>query len=83
MLFRSEERGRIALDLKNIIAGMELLSALDTGDLPDSDLPGNNSRPFVNDLRKDEVKSSFPREEILGNAPEFGAGAFLVPRTVE
>ena len=78
-----EERGRISGDLEKIIAGMELLSALDTGELPDSDFAGHNRGFALNNLRKDEVKASLSREEILKNAPEARGGAFAVPRAVE
>lgn len=34
-------------------------------------------------LREDTVVASYPREEILQNAPETVDGCFLVPKTVE
>lgn len=37
----------------------------------------------IMELRKDEIVPSYPREEILQNAPETAAGCFLVPKTVD
>ena len=34
-------------------------------------------------LRPDEVKPSFPREEMLKNVPETAAGCLMVPKVVE
>ncbi|MDD2955700.1 MAG: Asp-tRNA(Asn)/Glu-tRNA(Gln) amidotransferase subunit GatC [Oscillospiraceae bacterium] len=34
-------------------------------------------------LRRDEITPSFPREDILKNAPHSQAGCVVVPRTVE
>lgn len=36
-----------------------------------------------NVFRKDEVKPSMPREELLANAPEQKKGCFFVPKVVE
>ena len=36
-----------------------------------------------NVFRKDEMKDSFPREQILKNAPSKEAGCISVPRVVE
>ena len=74
-----EERGRICSDLESIIAGMELLSTLDTSSVKEQNLPLN----LKTALRKDEVMPSFPRGEILKNAPEADEETFIVPRAVE
>ena len=79
IILSNEERGRICADLENIIAGMELLSKLDTSSIPKQDLSLN----LKTDLRKDEVTPSFPRNEILKNAPKANAETFVVPKTVE
>ena len=74
-----EERGRICADLQNILAGMELLAQLDTSGVLEEGLPAS----FLTALRKDEVMASFPRDEILKNAPQANGKSFLVPKTVE
>ena len=80
----NEERQRICADLARIIAGMELLSSLDTTELPISELPlEKKMNDFTTYLRKDEVKISFPRDEILKNAPEANGESFMAPKTVE
>ena len=77
----SEERTRICADLENILAGMELLSKLDTSSVGDQSFSTSGS--FLTELRKDEVMPSFPRSEILKNAPQANGETFLVPKTVE
>ena len=74
-----EERGRICGDLEKILAGMELLSALDPGSIPEQVF----SPSLKTELRKDEPGISFPRCEILKNAPEANGESFVVPKTVE
>ena len=73
-----EERGRIRTDLESIIAGMELLSKLDTGRVSEqvSSISSNTA------LRKDDAIHSFPRDEILKNAPEANGETFVVPTVV-
>ena len=74
-----EERGRISADLESIISGMELLSTLDTSGVPEHVLSLNSKTA----LRKDKVISSFPRDEILKNAPKANGETFVVPKAVE
>ena len=80
----SEERTRICADLENIIAGMELLSKLDTSSVHEQCLPPVFAKNlFLTSLRNDHVEPSFPRSEILKNAPQANSETFLVPKTVE
>ena len=74
-----EERKRICGDLENILAGMELLSQLDTSRVEEETLCIN----MKTDLRKDAVQPSFLRDEILKNAPQANGETFIVPQTVE
>ena len=74
-----EERARIHADLESIIAGMDLLSKLDASSVSEQAA----FLLFKTDLRKDETTFSFPREEILRNAPESNGGTFVVPRAIE
>ena len=78
----AEERGCICADLKSIISGMELLSTLDTGSVKGQAL-NFKADFYVPALRKDEAAPSFPRSEILKNAPEANGETFVVPKTVE
>ena len=89
-----EERDRICTDLKNIIAGMDMLSTLDTSGVSAQTSAANSktntfgtnafgTNAFATELRKDEVTPSFPRDEILKNAPKANGETFVVPKTVE
>ena len=79
-----EERTRICADLENILAGMELLSKLDTSSVIEQSLPPAFAAGLcLTSLRKDEVEPSFPRSEILKNAPLANGETFIVPKTVE
>jgi len=76
----NKERERICADLENIIAGMELLSTLDPQMIfSEQDLSQN----LKTELRKDEVVPSFPRDEILKNAPQTNSKTFIVPKAME
>ena len=74
------ERGRVRADLESIIAGMELLSTLNPQVSSSARLfpPG-----LKTELRKDEVLPSFPRDEILKNAPQTNGETFVVPKAVD
>ena len=62
--------------MENIIQMVENLPDLDTqGSLVD---PTNTM-----ELRKDEVQPSFPRDEMLQNAPYTAAGCILIPKVVD
>lgn len=63
-------------ELSDIVGMVEKLPAL-TGDANLLD-PANTM-----ELRKDEIKPSYPRDEMLKNAPKAAAGCFVVPKTVE
>ncbi|MCI6639617.1 MAG: Asp-tRNA(Asn)/Glu-tRNA(Gln) amidotransferase subunit GatC [Pygmaiobacter massiliensis] len=63
-------------ELSDIVGMVEKLPAL-TGD--GALLDETNTMQ----LREDVVKPSFPREEMLKNAPQSAAGCFVVPKTVE
>lgn len=41
------------------------------------------SAVLISELREDEVKESYTREEILKNAPKQRKGYFVVPKVVE
>lgn len=75
--FSDEELRRITEEMDEIVALMDTVADFSaTGD------------GFVNDavdfenLRPDEVKPSFPREEILANGKENNGTAFVVPKVV-
>jgi len=52
--------------------------------LPDLDTEGSLVDPTdTMELRKDVVQPSFPREEMLKNAPYTAAGCILIPKVVD
>ena len=52
--------------------------------LPDLDTTGSLVDPTdTMELRKDEVQPSFPRDEMLQNAPYIAAGCILIPKVVD
>ena len=52
--------------------------------LPDLDTEGSLVDPTdTMELRKDEVQPSFPRDEMLRNAPYTAAGCILIPKVVD
>ena len=52
--------------------------------LPDLDTEGSLVDPTdTMELRKDEVQPSFPREDMLKNAPYTAAGCILIPKVVD
>lgn len=67
---------KISQDMEAILSMVENLPPLEDGGAllePDNQM----------ELRPDVATPSFPREEILKNAPQTAEGCFLVPRTVE
>lgn len=74
-----EEKTRMTGELEQIIGYMDILNRLDTSKIE----PMSHTFPVKNVLREDEVAPSFPREELLANAPVPDGEAYLVPKTVE
>lgn len=66
-------------ELSEIIDYMEILKTLDTENAEDL----SHVFSITNIMRKDEIKDSLPREEILKNAPVSNGEAFVVPKAVE
>lgn len=74
-----EEKARMAGELEQIIAYMDVLNRLDTAGVE----PMSHVFPIKNVMREDEVAPSAPRAELLANTPAPDEQAFLVPKTVE
>lgn len=62
-----------------IVDYMDILNQLDT----DAIEPLSHIFSITNVMRDDVTAPSYDREEILKNAPEHTAEAFVVPKTVE
>lgn len=74
-----EEKAIFEEQLDRILAYAEKINELDTSDVE----PTSHVITLKNVMRDDEVKGSFPREEIIMNAPEKERGFFKVPKIVE
>ncbi|MFO7636469.1 MAG: Asp-tRNA(Asn)/Glu-tRNA(Gln) amidotransferase subunit GatC [Clostridia bacterium] len=77
--FHGDEKEKMAAQLQGILSYMEKLDALDT----EAVKPLEHLENAVNVFREDEVRDSFPREEILRNAPRRDTRAFKVPGIME
>ena len=70
---------KMKLELESIVEFVATLNKLDTENVEPLSHIGN----LTNVLRKDEIKPSFNREEILKNAKLRTDECFTVPKTVE
>lgn len=74
-----EEMQSLIPQMSEIIEFANNISKLDTEGV----LPTNHILEIQNVFRKDEVKESYAREDIIQNAPSKEAGCILVPNVVE
>jgi aspartyl-tRNA(Asn)/glutamyl-tRNA(Gln) amidotransferase subunit C len=74
-----EEKEIFGNQLEQILTYMEQLNRLDTTGVE----PTSHAIPIYNVFRDDEVKPSFPHEEVLAIAPDEEEGHFKVPRIIE
>ncbi len=74
-----EELEKYTEDLSSIVDFANELSSIDVEGVK----PTAHILDIKNVFRKDEVKPSYDREEILKNAPSKDAGCVSVPKVVE
>jgi aspartyl-tRNA(Asn)/glutamyl-tRNA(Gln) amidotransferase subunit C len=74
-----EEKSIFGKQLDQVLEYMEQLEGVDTEGVE----PTSHAIPLSNVFREDEQRDSFPREEVLGVAPEEEEGYFRVPRIIE
>jgi len=74
-----EEKERMRAQLDAILVYIDKLRELDTADVE----PTSHAIPMTNVMREDEVRPSFPKEEMLANAPELAGDFFRVPKIIE
>ena len=74
-----EEKERFREQLSAILKYAEILQRLDTEAIP----PTATVLPLQNVMVADEVRPSFPREDILANAPDAENGCFKVRAILE
>lgn len=74
-----EEKEQMTQEMESILAYVDKLNQLDTGDVE----PQAHVIPMYNVFREDEVRPSYDREDIVKNAPVSDEGCFKVPQVVE
>jgi aspartyl-tRNA(Asn)/glutamyl-tRNA(Gln) amidotransferase subunit C len=74
-----EDVEKFRLQLSNILENFEILKQVDTANVP----PATHTIPLQNVFRKDEVAESYPRAEILLNAPKQEGDCFKVQAILE
>ena len=74
-----EKAKKLEADLNSIFAFIEKLNQLDTKNVK----PLTSIAETTLQLRKDEIKSTNIREQILKNSPEKNKDFFVVPKVVE
>ncbi|AEH44405.1 glutamyl-tRNA(Gln) amidotransferase, C subunit [Thermodesulfatator indicus DSM 15286] len=77
--FSEEELETFSEQLADILNYVAKLNELDTKDVE----PTYHALKLTNVFREDEVKESFPTDEILKNAPERENGFFVVPKVIK
>ncbi len=77
--FDEQNIEKFTKDMERIIGFADKLSELDTAGVD----PTAHSVPVYNVFRSDKVEESFPRNDILKNAPEKDSEYFVVPKVVE
>jgi aspartyl-tRNA(Asn)/glutamyl-tRNA(Gln) amidotransferase subunit C len=70
-----EEVERLTGELQDILQHVEAIQALDLDDVE----PTSHVAPLENVLRPDEPRPSWPRQRILGEAPDASDEGFRVP----
>ncbi len=73
-----DEVRRMTGELAKILAHIDKMSELDTGDVP----PTAHVLDVVDVMRPDKVESGLSREDALRNAPAVTDDCFRVPRMV-
>ena len=74
-----EEKERFREQLSAILEYAEILQRLDTEAIP----PTATVLPLQNVMMADQVRPSFPREDVLANAPKAENGCFKVRAILE
>jgi aspartyl-tRNA(Asn)/glutamyl-tRNA(Gln) amidotransferase subunit C len=73
------ELERMRAEMDAILAYMDKLRSLDTTGVE----PTSHAVPLRNVMRDDEPRLSFPRDDMLANAPDRAGDFFRVPRIIE
>ena len=74
-----DELDRFTRELGEILEHVQDLEALTLDDVE----PTAHPLPLANVVRRDEVRPTLPRDEVLAQAPEVEDGRFRVPRILD
>ena len=74
-----EEKEIFGKQLDQVLEHMERLERVDTAGVE----PTSHAIPVSNVFREDEIRPSFPRDDVLAIAPEEEGGYFRVPKIIE
>ena len=74
-----KEKEVLGNQLEQVLSYMEQLNRLDTTGIE----PTSHAIPVYNAFRDDEARPSFPKEAVLGIAPDQDEGHFKVRRIIE
>ncbi len=74
-----DEKRIFERQMEDILTHIEQLNRVDTTGVE----PTSHAIPIHNAFREDEIKPSFPREEVMGIAPAAEDEHFKVPRIIE
>ena len=74
-----EEKERMRRELDRILTYIDKLRAVDTRSVE----PTSHAVPMTNVMRDDVTWSSYPREDMLANAPDRSGDFFRVPKIIE
>lgn len=74
-----DEKRTFGNQLDQILTHIEQLNRVDTTGVE----PTSHAIPIHNAFRADEIKPSFPKEEVMGIAPAIEDEHFKVPRIIE
>jgi aspartyl-tRNA(Asn)/glutamyl-tRNA(Gln) amidotransferase subunit C len=73
------EKEQMRGELSGILAYIDKLRELDVTGVE----PTSHAVPLTNVMRDDDPEPSFPREDMLANAPDRNGDLFRVPRILE
>jgi aspartyl-tRNA(Asn)/glutamyl-tRNA(Gln) amidotransferase subunit C len=74
-----EDKERMRRELDGILSYIDKLRALDTEGVE----PTSHAVPVTNVMRDDLARPSFPRPDMLANAPDRSGDFFRVPKIIE
>jgi aspartyl-tRNA(Asn)/glutamyl-tRNA(Gln) amidotransferase subunit C len=79
LVLSPEDKARMRAELDGILAYIDKLRRVNI----DGVEPTSHAVPVTNIMRDDELRASFPADEMLANAPDRHGDFFRVPKIIE